>query len=279
MLVLEKRKKTIIHKIVAFTMKAPALFFLFAAIIAFFVLLYVNKFKDPEGFNEHDVIVELHGVLFDLIVFGILLSIYEAIRSKNEKVERLKEELDDYRGWQEPEATYRVVGIIKRLNKLGINIDIDLKYCYLKNAPFIEPELFSANLEAANLQGARFLKGFLIGANFKGANLEDAVFLDTNLMGADFEGANLKSIVTSLATNFQLVNLKGANLEDVQMKHLNLLKVDLTGANLKGAYVGKGWFENLEKWEVIGIKQIKEKYEISDWGFVSEKTITNEQPN
>jgi len=262
-------KKTIISRLYSVIIKSPALFFLFSALVMFFILLYIDKNKDPEGFKLHDVIVELHGVLFDLIVFGVLLSIYETLRSKNERVERLLEELEDYKGWQQQEATYRLVGIIKRLNKLGVDTELDLTFCYLENAPFIKPKLWAADFENANLKGARFLEGILIGANFKNANLENALFLGTKLVGANFEGANLTNIVTSDGTDFELANFTRANLEKAQIKHWVLNKANLTNVNLKGAYVGEGWFENLEKWNVIGVEEIKKNYTIDFFGFIS----------
>lgn len=68
--------------------------------------------------NWTDVLVEAHGLLFDVILFGIVLSIFNKIKSKKENILRLQEELEDYRYWDEKEAVYRIIGIIKRLNSV-----------------------------------------------------------------------------------------------------------------------------------------------------------------
>lgn len=125
--------KRAFDRIASYLTQSPTRFFFAAAIAAFFVLWFVNAYRDPDGFSWHDVIVESHGVLFDLLVFGILLSIYEGLRNKKDKIERLKEEIDDFRAWDEKEATFRIVGSIKRLNSFGIS-NVNLKYCFLKNA-------------------------------------------------------------------------------------------------------------------------------------------------
>ena len=160
--------KRAFDRIASYLTQSPTRFFFVAAIMAFFVLWFVNAYKDPSGFKWHDVIVESHGVLFDLLVFGILLSLYEALRDKRDKIERLHEEIDDYRGWDEKEAMYRIVGAIRRLNKLKIN-EINLSTCYLQEA-----KLQGANLQTAKLQGANLQKAKLQGANLKGANLRAA---------------------------------------------------------------------------------------------------------
>ncbi len=80
---------------------------------------------------------------------------------KSRRIEQWKEEIDDYRGWDEKEATYRIVGMIKRLNKHNVT-RIDLSRCFLKGA----------NLENANLEGANLFRANLQGASLWSANLE-----------------------------------------------------------------------------------------------------------
>ena len=100
--------------------------------------------------NWRGVLIEAHGLLFDVILFGIILTFFNLKMNKNEKIERLMEELDDYRGWDEKEAMYRSVGIIKRLNKLGITI-INLKGQFLLKAFLPGVKLSKSILTGANL--------------------------------------------------------------------------------------------------------------------------------
>ena len=209
----------------------PARFFLLAALLwgGFICLISIIRGKfDSDGFW-----VEANGMVFDLFVFGVLLSIYEALREKRDKIEHLHEEIDDYRGWDEKEATYRIVGAIKRLRKIGVR-EINLKSCFLKRA----------DLEGINLE-----RTYLLGANLEGANLVKA-----NLMGAYLAYVNLQD------AKLWKANLQGAILFEAYLLNAIFMEANLRGVELQGAFVGNGWFEKLEKWSVKGREEIKEKY-------------------
>jgi hypothetical protein len=131
---------------------------LFFSILVTIDLAFIKEWR---GFIEN-ILVEAHGILVDILIFGILLTAYDKIKSKKEQLKRYIDELNDYRNWQEPEATYRIIGIIKRLNKIG-KYDIDLKNCYLPGADLLglnlsEAKLFGANLTGANLCGIKLYK-------------------------------------------------------------------------------------------------------------------------
>lgn len=157
---------------------------------------------------QKNVLVEAHGLLFDLLVFGILLTLYDLSRQKKDRIERYNEEIDDFRDWDEKEAMHRIVGNIKRLNKEGVT-QIDLQRCYLKDA----------NLEGTNLDGA-----LLVIANLTKAYLNKASLIEADLSGTDLTGAKL------LEANLTRTNLQGANLTNVLMYQANL-----HGANLNQA--------------------------------------------
>lgn len=155
--------------------------------------------------DRANIAIEFHGMVFDVILFGIILTGYELIREKKDSVIRYKEEIDDFRGWDEKEAMYRIVGNIKRLNKVEV-YGVDLRDCYLRNA----------NLSAVNLSTANFTDADLTDANLGRANLTEA-----DLSGANFTDANLTQAYLAKA------NLRGANL----------IITDLTLADLTGAIV------------------------------------------
>jgi uncharacterized protein YjbI with pentapeptide repeats len=187
-------------------------FFLAAALFWFLLMCLLNSL-DGKDFAWHDILVEANGMTFDLVVFGVLLSIYESISEKRSKIERLKEEIDDYRGWDEKEAMYRIVGAIKRLNRLGIS-KIDLCDCYLREADLIMKDLVGADLNVADLSNAKLVR----------ANLSNADLSEANLLKADLSSANLKG-----------ANLRGANLRGANLRGANLSGADLTVSNLNGA--------------------------------------------
>lgn len=273
----------------------PARFFLLAALIWGGLMCYLNS-KDvgENGFSWHDLLVEANGMVFDLFVFGILLSVYEALREKKEKIERLHEEIDDFRGWDEKEAMYRIVGAIKRLKKQGVLVsEINLTNGFLSNAELSSADLSGANLWGADLTKANLWDANLTGADLTRARLSGAILIDANLKSANLSSANLSG-AHLLKTKFLLAGLSSANLSSADLSWAdltgaNLLNADFTGAtlfnadfsganltganltganllgaNLQDAMVGEGWFEKLEKWVVIGREEIIEKYQIDE---------------
>lgn len=172
-----------------------AAFFLCAALFFGLIILLID-YKTGDLFKPEfwdNVLVEAHGMFMDIILFGIILTFYEGFTDKHKEIQRLHEEIDDYRGWNEPEAVYRIIGCIRRLNKKGIT-NINLESCYLQGA----------NLQAVNLQGAD-----LRGADLKGATFHFSDLRFSDLRFSDLRGAHL-----------DLLQLQGAiihNLEELEI--------------------------------------------------------------
>lgn len=132
-------------------------------ILVFFIIIYFENFsKFPENSYFNNLMVEAGGFLFDILLFGLILGWYEIKKTKSDKIERYIEEIEDYRGWKEKEAGYRIFGSIKRLNKLGI-VNFDLKNCYFEDIIF--------NSEIVNLSNS-----CIAGATFKKCNLNNFDF-------------------------------------------------------------------------------------------------------
>jgi len=248
-------------KIIDFFTAKPARFFLLAAVLWLGLMCFFNS-KDigENGFSWHDILVEANGMFFDLLVFGILLSVYEALREKKEKIERLHEEIDDYRGWDEKEAMFRIVGAVRRLNKLQVS-NILLYRCSLRKAHLQYTDLRGAYLVMSDLRGASFEFTDLRGANFQHADLRGANFRGANIQGADMSWANLRGAVFAFALHNHRVTESKTHLFD-------RISTNLQGVNLHGAQVFKNWFEKIEEWEVIGFEEIKEKYQIDEKGIL-----------
>ena len=200
---------------------------------------YLN---DSEKFYEN-VLVEGHGMLLDIIIFGLIFTYINITNSKKIEIQRFKEEIDDFRHWTELEASYRIAGILRRLDQYKIN-NLNLADCYLKDAYLEKIHLKSATLEKANLEGAHLGYADLMGANLRIANLENADLRISNLEGADLKLANLKGTnlrivnlknANLFSANLQGADLKSANLEGADLSSANLQKTDLSSANLEGA--------------------------------------------
>ena len=175
--------------------------------IALFIVVSFSYFYgdySTEGYWQN-VRVEAHGMLFDLLILGVFVYWLNSLGEKQRIIKRYQEEIKDYLGWDEPEAMFRIVGNIKRLNREGVS-NINLSRANLKGAFLIE----------INLQ-----KAFLIGAE-----LQEAYLFMANLSEADLRSANLHN------ANLEEANLRGANLHNVNLGEAKLIAADLTGANI-----------------------------------------------
>jgi len=112
--------------------------------------------------------VEAHGMLFDILVLGLLFSWLHNRGEKRRLIQRYTDEIDDFRGWEEEEAAKRIRGNIFRLNREGVH-NINLNRCFLKGADLMEANLMGANLWEAVLEEADLMEANLTGAELMGA--------------------------------------------------------------------------------------------------------------
>lgn len=70
----------------------------------------IKRGKSYKGEFLDSVLVEAHGLLFDIFIFGILIVFFNRIGERRRNIARWQEEIDDFRGWDEKEATFRIVG-------------------------------------------------------------------------------------------------------------------------------------------------------------------------
>ena len=231
-----------------------ARFFLMCGVLSAAAILYLDY---RNGFDQEGVLVEAHGMLFDVILFGIILNIYEHYLDKRRKKEeetlarklriaRYLEEIEDYLGWDEKEATYRIVGNIRRLNREGVT-DIYLWNAYLEGALLGEVDLMGADLWFANLNKAELGRANLQGTVFRGASLIEAHMVLTNLKYAKLDGAKLHKVDLSGA-DLQEANLSNSDLFGSTLEKVNLEQANLTGTNLEKV--------NLRKARLLGVKII-----------------------
>jgi uncharacterized protein YjbI with pentapeptide repeats len=208
--------------------------------VAFIWMFIMFVFNPMCGVVLKDILIEANGMVFDLFVFGALLSWYEIFNEKRDKIERYKEEIDDFRNWNTTEARIRIVGIIKRLNKLGVT-NVSLEECSLSSVDLRGVDLSSASLYCADLSNATLIYGSLIGADLTFATLKGAEMAHVDLSWADLREANLSEVDLTFSNlyrakfteaNLHKANLKGAYLNDADFVQANLHEVDLTEADL-----------------------------------------------
>jgi len=189
------------------------------------------------------ILVEAHGMIFDIAVIGILLFWLNQSGEIRQRIRTYKDEIDDFRLWESEEAAFRTVGNLKRLNRHRV-YEINLVNCYLAKTNLGYVNLKGSNLNSANLTNSSLIETNLENtrlnqtnlensnlnqANLKGAYASGANFKDTFLIKAQFEGAFL--IKTSFKNAFLMeANLQNSYLMGADFENANLYKADLRGA-------------------------------------------------
>lgn len=208
--------------------------FIILTVIGLFAVLYLNVYDND--FNVHDIIVEFHGLIFDLIIFGLLITIYDSVKSRQDKIIRYKEEIQDYSGWESDEAKYRIKGLIKRLINLNAK-KVGLFGCFIKNCPYTK-KMTDWKFATAKLYNSHFIDCDLSKSTFYLSELHDSSFHKVNLTDCDFGLAVLDEC--------------------------NFSNCILNNTNFDFAYVREqDWFKELRIEENIGVDLINEKYIIS----------------
>jgi len=215
---------------------AVLLFLLSSVVIISSIPNYLNRFAEI----KYDLLIEGHGMMFDIALIGMLLYWLNENGERRTRIRMYQDEIDDFRLWESPEAAFRTVGNLKRLNRHGI-YNINLVNCYLCNtninyinlknsnlnsASICNSSLIDVVLENARLNQTNFENSNLNSANIKGAYASGAIFKDSFLIKADFENAFL------IKTNFNgaylmEANLRGAYLMGADFENASLYKADL----------------------------------------------------
>jgi len=186
---------------------------------------------------------EAFGMLLDIVFLGIIFTLFKEKNSKKDLINRYLEEIDDYRNWKSEEATVRIIGNIKRLQKLDVNT-LNLDFCYFGS----ETDLSSitvkniiqlnSNFEICTFNNSVFDSCTLKNCNFEGSNIQNTEFLRCDLAGSKLEQSDLEGTLFS-NTDISNVSFKHSNLRNVIFNNTKGLKAkqfesveDLYGARL-----------------------------------------------
>lgn len=208
-----------------------------------------NIYQDENTWNG--ILIEAHGMIFDIIVIGILVTVISKSREKRIEIKRYLEEIDDYRWWKSQDASQRISGIIRRVNNRSKTKRFNISNCWLTNAYLNYANLHGAHLVNANLQDAHLSNANLRKANMWGANLQGAHLVNANLQGAHLINANLQE------ANLVNANLREANIDLFQLKNV----IDMEGVVMPdGTLYNGGWKQKIDDSELP--KEYWEKWKI-----------------
>lgn len=229
-----KKVKEKILQALYYIMERPILtaFSVLVISTAMVMLLSWKYYGDAYGAQ---ILVEAHGMLFDIAIIGILLYWLNQKGEIRQRIRSYLNEIDDFRLWHSEEAAFRTVGNIRRLNKENIH-DINLANFRLQNTNISYVNLTGANLNSANISNCTLVEINLAGARMNQTNFENSNLNGANLKGAYASGSNFQDaylIKTDLENAFLIkVNFKNAYLMEANLSNSYLMGADLENANL-----------------------------------------------
>lgn len=154
-----------------------------------------------------NVFVESHGLLFDLIFFGVIFTVQQAYSEKRKEKRRLARDIDNIRGWNDQEAMIRLKSIVKEISEeLLSNFTfndcyfkgIRLRYAYFQNAflgncDFSNSFLPGSSFDGADLNHCNMSEALLNNSSFRYANIDEAKFHNAKIEGVEFSETILHS--------------------------------------------------------------------------------------
>lgn len=233
------------------------IFFTLLSLISLIVILILDK-NDPE-FSTHDLLVEAHGLIFDLFVFGILIATFDYLRKRKESRSRYNEEIEDLRGWKSDIAKVKILANVKKLYDLGQR-RFFLSNLYLKSADLSNYDLTDSVIVITNLKKASFIRSNLRNARLTASKLNRVYFTSANLENTDFSNAICKGAFFTAAnlvnTNFEKTDLRKASFVRCYYENVNM-----ENAKLENAIVDDlDWFEKLQQYGGKGVDKLKKQY-------------------
>ncbi|MEP2668786.1 MAG: pentapeptide repeat-containing protein [Cyclobacteriaceae bacterium] len=198
----------------------------------FVTLVSYSEYRD--NFNELwiQVVGELHGVVFDVLILGILFGWFDRLRDKRQRIRRYLEELDDTKQWKSQEAGFKTVGNIRRLNGLGV-YEFELNEHFISKAKLSGLRLESSYLSKTNLRSTKIINTTLSYCTICDSQAKHLFVQDSKLL--ELYSAN----TNYCESRFTNSSLKASYLAFCNFNDSYIIKVDFSGSVLIGcSFVG-----------------------------------------
>ncbi len=226
---------------------------LVTAVVGFFSREY---YTDDKFWPQ--LLVEAHGMIFDIAIIGILLFWLNQNGEKRRRIRSYKDEIDDFRLLESDEAAFRIVGNVKRLNRHRIH-EINLVNCFLAKTHMSYINLRGSNLNSANLSSASLLETNLAHSRLNQTNFENANLNQANLRSAYASGANFKDAFL-IKTQFENTFLIKTNFTNAYLMEANLQNSYLMGADFENASLYKADFRGAKGLTIEQLAKAKTLY-------------------
>lgn len=176
-------------------------------------------------------LVEMHGIVFELAIIGVLILWLDSKRSKLGEITRLREDLEDYSTLDFPEINVKKLGHIKRLNEHNIkNIDV-------QNLVLNGLKVKGIIAEDSRLIGLTIIAGSIIGSNFKSMKMRSSNFQKSTIKSTNFESCDL------LKGKFNESICKGVDFTNSSLERAEFTNSDLQSSIFNGCDVREAKFD------------------------------------
>ena len=157
----------------------------------------------PETYDVYDILVESHGLFFDLIVFGIILSVYEEWRNRKEQLQRATDELNHLKYSKIKNAGHKAVVVAIKMQKLNAK-EIDLSAFKINDYQFHDLKQIS-NWRFGHLNRFSITNSTVSNTSFSRIVLKNVTFISCKFINCSFALSEFEN-VTFLSCTFNNVN-------------------------------------------------------------------------
>ena len=194
-----------IDKIKSFISDNPKSGLFIVVSIVILVVLAVTDFflMSAETYDVYDILVESHGLFFDLIVFGIILSIYEEWRNRKEQLQRCLDEMNHLKYSKVKNAGQKAIGIAMKMQNLKAD-DVDLTVFNIDGYHIHDLKRIS-NWRFGHLKRFSITISKISNTSFSGIVLNKVTFISCNFENCSFALSKFEN-VTFLSCTFKNVN-------------------------------------------------------------------------
>ncbi|MEP2505467.1 MAG: pentapeptide repeat-containing protein [Paracoccaceae bacterium] len=167
-----------------------------------------------------DVQVEFWGLIFDVLVILVGFGIIQYGKQRRDDIARHSEVIEDLKRWGSEEAKHRVLGAMRRLNRLA-KTDFELSGAHLKNANFTGygiKSIAGSTLSSGGLWGSDELTvSSFDHVDFSRLDARDVVFETTAQLRSGQTSLSLGSSATYKDCDFWCANLSDAKFDGAEL--------------------------------------------------------------
>lgn len=190
-----------------------------------------------------NVLVEAHGAIIDLFVVGVVLFWFEKRRGKADTISSHTKTLADLKFYRGSDASYRILGEVKRLLELGVTSfqlpeallnDVEVSDVTLKNSNLRATNFSNTTLKRVVLENCECDAAIFAGARFRHVTLRNVRLRRTKFQNAQLNGCDFSGCEIDMA-DFTNANLRSAIFRGVDCRGVKFKNADLRSANFIGA--------------------------------------------